>query len=199
MKNAFLIISVALTLAAVLPYIRDILRGTTKPNIVSWMTWTLLTGIATIAEISAHDYKTAIFTFSATLETLSIVLLGLRYGYAKYSKFDAICQIASLSGFLFWWLFSSPAAAVIAVVIIDFIGALPTVRHSYLAPAEETWSAFALACAGGIFVILALNSFNWASLTYPIYVVIINAAIVGTILKMRRTLLPKPKLQRARP
>ena len=185
MKNIFLVISLILTLGSVFPYIRDILKGSTKPNIVSWATWTLLTAVATIAEISAHEYRTAIFTSFAVIETLTIVLLGFKYGYAKYSKFDAVCQFASLSGFFFWWLFNTPAAAVIASVSIDFIGALPTVRHSYLKPGEETWSTFALAGLGGVFVLFALNSYTWTSLTYPIYIVIINFVFTGVIICRR--------------
>lgn len=42
------------------PYIIDIIRRRTKPNIVSWFTWTLLTGIALAASIAAHETK--IFT-----------------------------------------------------------------------------------------------------------------------------------------
>lgn len=188
MKYAFLVLSVVITVGSVVPYIRDILKGTTKPNIVSWLTWTMLTGVATIAELAAHQYRTAIFTSSAVLETLIIVLLGLRYGYAKYSKFDAICQIGTLVGFLLWWIFNSPTAAIIASVTIDFIGALPTVRHSFLAPGEETWSTYAMAGVGGLLAILALTSYNWASLTYPIYIVLINMVFVAVLISMKNKL-----------
>jgi len=75
MKVSFLAVSVVLTLAAVLPYLRDILRRTTKPNLVSWITWTLLTGVATIAELAAGEYVAAIFTGAATLEVLAVVVL----------------------------------------------------------------------------------------------------------------------------
>lgn len=182
MKTFLLILSVIITVASVIPYIRDILRGTTRPNIVSWITWTLLTLVATIAEFAAGEYITAIFTSAAVVETLLVVILGLKYGYAKYSKFDAICQIGALSGFAFWFLFNSPAAAVIAVVMIDFIGALPTVRHSWLQPNEETWLTFAMAAIGGLLAIFALTSYNWTSLTYAVYIVLINALITFVII-----------------
>ena len=69
MKNLLLVAASVITVASVIPYLRDILRGTTKTNIVSWLTWTILTVIATIAEIVAHEYTTAIFTSSAVAET----------------------------------------------------------------------------------------------------------------------------------
>ncbi len=182
MKTLFLIAASIITVASVVPYARDILKGTTKPNIVSWITWTLLTLVATIAEIAAHEYTTAIFTSSAVVETSIIVVLGLKYGYVKYTSFDWACQIGALSGFFFWWYFNSPAVAVIAAVTIDFIGALPTVVHSWTRPDEETWPTYALAGLGGLLAIFALTSYNWTSLTYAVYIVGINILIAGILI-----------------
>jgi hypothetical protein len=182
MKLIFLIFATVLTLVAVIPYIRDILKGTTKPNIVSWITWTLLTGIATAAEISSHEYVTAIFTASAVIETGIIVVLGLRHGYVKYSSFDVVCQIGAIVGIIAWQLFNSPAIGVIASVSIDFIGALPSIRHSWTNPQEETWLTFCLSSIGGAFAILALSEYNLVSLPYPLYIVAINIIFTAIII-----------------
>jgi hypothetical protein len=143
---------------------------------------TLLTAVATIAEFSAGEYRTAIFTSTAVLETLIIVLLGLKYGHTKYTPFDVICQVGALFGFVLWAIFNSPAAAVIFAVSIDFIGALPTIRHSWLKPGEETWITFAMAGAGGLLAIFARTSFNWTSLTYAVYIVLINIFISAILI-----------------
>src|SRR2546421_60415 len=112
MSLAFLLASSVVTLGAVVPYVRDVLAGRTKPNIASWTTWTLLFVVATFAEIGAGEYRTAFFTGSISLETALVALLGGRYAYAKYTRFDAACQAGALSGFLAWWLFDNPLAAV---------------------------------------------------------------------------------------
>ena len=184
MKDLILLLAAIVTIGSVVPYIRDILRGTTKPNIVSWITWTILTAIATVAEFAAGEYKTAIFTSSAVVETTLIVILGLKYGYAKYSRFDVVCQVSAVIGLILWWLFNNPALAVVASVTIDFIGALPTIRHSWLEPGEETWPTYAMAGLGGLLAIFALTSYNWTSLTYAIYIVLINL-VISTILISR--------------
>lgn len=187
MKNILLIAASIITVASVIPYLRDILRGTTKPNIVSWITWTLLTAIATVAEFAAHEYTTAIFTSSAVVETGLVVALGIKYGHTKYTRFDIACQVGALLGFVLWWLFNSPALAVVAVVSIDLIGALPTIRHSWLQPGEETWPAYALAGLGGLLALFALTAYNWTSLTYAVYIVLVNLMISSIlIVKGRR-------------
>ena len=187
MKDIFLVTASVLTVGCAIPYIRDILKGTTKPNIVSWLTWTILTSIATVAEFADGEYRTAIFTSAAVIETSLVVILGLKYGYAKWSKFDTICQIGAFSGFFFWWLFNSPAMAVISVATIDLLGALPTVRHSWLKPSEETWSAYAIASIGGVFAIASFHVYNWTSLTYAVYIVCINVLLVLILLRKHAT------------
>ncbi|HEX7368322.1 MAG TPA: hypothetical protein VF261_01545 [Candidatus Saccharimonadales bacterium] len=177
MKTVFLILAAVVTVGSVLPYVRDILKGSTKPNIVSWITWTLLTGVATAAEISAHEYVTAVFTGSAVVETGLVVVLGLRRGYVKYTSFDVVCQIAAIAGIILWQIFNSPTIGVVGAVVIDFVGALPTIRHSWQRPGEETWQTYALAGAGGALAIAALHDYNWVSLPYAVYIVLINAAL----------------------
>lgn len=181
MKSLFLVLSVIFIFASVTPYVIDILKGKTKPNIVSWLTWTMLTLAATIAEIAAKEYVTAIVTAASAASTLIIVLLGLYYGHAKYSTFDIVCQVGVILGFVLWYAFNSPLAAVLAALVIDFIGALPTVRHSWLKPHEETWVTFVISSIGALFAIFALNTYSLISLSYPIYLLIMNAIIAFVI------------------
>ncbi|MGH7241658.1 MAG: hypothetical protein ACREGB_05165 [Candidatus Saccharimonadales bacterium] len=185
MKTAFLVIATVLTVISVLPYIRDILRHRTRPNIVSWLTWSLLTGIATAAEVSAHEYITAIFTGAATFETAIVVLLGLHYGFVKYARFDIVCQLAAIVGIILWQVFDSPAVAVFGAVLIDLIGGLPTLKHAWLKPHEETWQTFALSGVGSVFGVLALHSYNWVSLPYILYLVLANSVLTLVIVLRR--------------
>lgn len=187
MRDAFLVLSVVITLLSVIPYLRDILRGTTKPNLVSWITWTLLTGIATAAELAAGEYIAAIFTSSAVIETGSVVVLGLvKRAYVRYTRFDVICQISAIIGIILWQLFDSPAVGVIASVTIDFVGALPTLLHCWQRPDEETWPTYALAGLAGLFAILALDTYNVVSLPYPIYIMLINFIMAAEVVARRR-------------
>ena len=186
MKDILLVLSAIVTIAAIIPYIRDILKGTTKPNIVSWITWTLLTGLATAALISAHEYRAAFFTSAAMIETGLVVVLGLRYGYVKYTRFDVLCQISAVVGLILWQVFNTPLLAVFASVTIDLIGALPTFRHSWQKPFEETWTTFAWSGIAALIALFALESYNWTSITYPVYIVFVNIFMSATILAARQ-------------
>lgn len=186
MKDILLLLSAVITISAVIPYIRDILKGKTKPNIVSWLTWTLLTGLATAALISANEYRAAFFTGAAGIATALVVILGLRHGYVKYTKFDVMCQLAAVVGLILWQIFNTPLIAVYAALTIDLIGALPTFKHSWQKPFEETWTTFAWSGFAALIALFAFESYSWTNLSYPVYIMLVNILMSATILTARQ-------------
>lgn len=186
MNNALAVAGGLIAIASVVPYILDILRHKTKPNIVSWFTWTVLTGVATAAAFAAHEPRTAILTLASTLCTGAVVVLGLRFGIAKFSLFDILCQVGAVIGLGLWIIFNSPTIGIVVPVTIDFVAALPTLHHAWTKPHEETWQTFLMAAVAPIFTLASLTSYTTASLLYPLYLLIVNPTIAGTILLSRR-------------
>jgi hypothetical protein len=168
------------------PYIVDIIKKKTRPNIVSWFTWELLILIGAFAALDAHEIRTAIITFADALQVGLILVLGLKYGYAKLTLFDVICQIGAIAGLVLWLIFNSPTIAIIATVTIDLIAALPTFRHSWQQPGEETWQTYFVGGIGAAFGIAALTSFTINSLAYPLYLFILGLSLAATIIISRR-------------
>lgn len=183
-------IGALLAVFSVAPYLYDIVKGRTKPNIVSWFTWTLLTSIVTAAALAAGEPRTALLSLASTICTASVVILGIKFGIAKFSRFDMICQVSAVVGLLLWLLFNSPAIAIIASVTIDFIALLPTLRHSWLQPYEETWQTFLIGTLAPLFTIASLTAYSIESLLFPFYIFLANGSITLCIL-YRRNLLQK--------
>lgn len=181
-KTLFIIISSLLTVACTLPYIIDVLRQKTKPRIVSWLNWSLLSAIAGAASFSDHQYAAAVLSFSATIETMIVVILGWKYGDRTIAKFDIYCQIAALIGLILWFVFNSPALAVIASVGIDLVATLPTLKHAWEKPYEETTITFALAGMAAVFTVAAAKEARITSLANPIYLIFINFLLAGILI-----------------
>ncbi len=181
MHALLIILSGIFTIGCAIPYAIQIIRGKTKPRIVSWFTWSLLTGIACAASFADRQYATGILLVFATLETLLIVILGLRHGDRHIERFDIVCQIAAFIGMVLWLVFNSPALAVIAAVTIDLIGALPTFKHAWQKPSEETAITFVMAGLGGLCTLLVVDSWKITAIMYPIYLVVVNAAQTAVI------------------
>jgi hypothetical protein len=186
MKNALAIIGGLIAAFSTVPYLIDIVRRKSKPNIVTWTTWTLLTAIATAAAFASHEPRTAILTLGSTICTGAVVILGIKYGIAKMSLFDGLCQAGAIAGLILWLLFNSPTITIAFSLSIDFIVMLPTLRHAWNKPQEETWQTFFIGVVSSIFTLASLSRFTFASLAFPIYLMLANSLIVATIINRRK-------------
>jgi hypothetical protein len=71
-------------------------------------------------------------------------------------------------------------------VMVDLIGVLPTLRHSWLEPKEETWQTFAIGTIAAVLTIISLDSHNINSLLYPGYLALVNGVIVAVVVLRRK-------------
>lgn len=186
MRDSLLIIGPVLNVLCIIPYLVSMVRGNTKPNIATWLTWTILTGIGAAAVIVSDGWGEALLPAGASLVTLSVVLLGLKYGYAEYGKFDITCQILAIVGLSMWFIFNSPLVGLIAVIVIDAIAGLPTIRHGWRKPFEETWQTFAIGSAASFITFLGLTELTITNIAFPIYLSLANGIIAAAIILGRR-------------
>jgi hypothetical protein len=176
-----LTITSILTFVSVWPYMYDIVRGRTKPRIVSWLNWSLLTGIAAFASLSAHEYTSAVVTGASSLETIGVAILAIRCGDKKIERLDVLCQIGAVVGLVLWFAFDSPLIALYATLIIDFTVALPTYRHCWYRPWEETPSAYYLCATGFFLAIFTVHNHTLAGYAFPVYLFLANSIMTSVL------------------
>lgn len=181
MKTIFIVVSSILAIVNILPYIRDVYHRKTKPRIISWFNWTVLTAIASAASFSDRQYASAILTLLASIETLTVVILGWRFGDKRFALFDIGCQVAAGTGLILWLIFNTPAIAIIATIGIDFIVSLPTIKHAWEKPQEETAITFLLGSLAAAFTFMAANNHKITAIAFPLYLVTANFFIAAII------------------
>lgn len=169
-----------------MPYILDTLRGKTRPNIVTWATWGTLGAITTFAVLSEHAIQTAIFAGAVTIACYGTALASLRYGFKRYTMLDAICQVLAIIGIILWRMTDQPSLAVLFVIISDLIGAVPTYRHIWLEPHEETLSTFVMYLVAELILLASLSSFRFIAAGYPVYMALNSISLIGLILFCRQ-------------
>ena len=180
-----IILSSIFTIASAIPYLIDIVRGKTKPKVVTWLVWSSVTAISGAASFVDGQYPAAILLLFATLQALSIVIFGWTRGVKKLERLDIVCLVGALVGIVLWQLFDSPAIAVIATIIIDLVGGIPTFVHSWKKPREETWITFMLMAMGGICTLIVVTDWRVTAFAYPLYLVLLNLSYVTIILGRR--------------
>lgn len=175
------IISGILSLLGGAAYVRDIFKGTTKPNSVSWFGWLLLTGLASSAQFASGASLSLIFVLAETLKVAIILLLSLKYGVRKYTNVDKACLILGVLGIILWRLTDQPVIAIFLAIFADVIFSYPIILKSIYKPNSETASLFILGAIGALFSVASTKIYDLPNLLYPAYLFIINA-MIGLVL-----------------
>lgn len=174
-----------LSLVAFIPYIVATVKGKNKPNRATWIIWGLV-GFVLLASYKTAGATHAIWPSVANvLGMVLIIILSFKYGEGGFNVLDGGCLTAALTGLFFWWYFQSPLPALYLSVGIDLIGAIPTLKKSYLNPAGEDWLTWILFWAANILNLFAIEKWNLAMALYPLYLFLISGAMV-VILTARR-------------
>lgn len=174
------IVALVFNIAGYVPYIRDIFRGIVKPQRITWGIWTILTTIAAVNQIKNGGGFSAYFFVSTCLLVAATFVLSLKFGMGGASMLDKICLGLAIGLFVYWATLHDTRLSTLIAVIIDGVGALPTVVKTYHRPETETYPQWVLAGLGGLLTILAVPRLDWVLLIYPAYVFVMNGAIVGT-------------------
>jgi hypothetical protein len=181
--NPFIFASGFIELTSTWPYLRDQIREKTKPAIVSWGTWFILSSLTALASYSAGAIAAAILSVAIAIECLLVVLISIGKWNFQYSFFDFLCQLGALVGVVAWYLSNDPVIALVIFVISDAIGAIPTLRHAWKYPHEETVYTYSLSMAGNSFAAASAINFSFTELLVPLYLLALNATLSTVIIQ----------------
>ena len=171
-----------LPLIAIIPYIKDILHGTTRPNIVSYSLWAFLLLIAILAQVSAGASWSVLMVVGDFIGTCIIVAFCLfGYGYSKYGLLEWICLSLAAVAIVLWYLTKQPLVAIlfavlaVLAVLADLMAAIPTLVKSY----RDSWSelpvTYFIIALGSLCAILSTTIINPANLIFPVYLLLVNS------------------------
>jgi hypothetical protein len=180
-------LAVLITLFSAVIYIKEMLGGTTRPNIVSWSLWCLIQAIFAAAQFSAGASLSIVLPIVEVLTVGLVVGLGLfGYGYKKYRPLDFVCLALALLAIVLWQVTNDPIVALWMSVCADFIAAIPTLFKAFRDPKSETPMPYFLVAISAIAAAFASNVIDVPNLLWPAYIFAINAATVGLILLGKR-------------
>ena len=178
-------------IANTIPYIRDILRGTTRPHRGTWLIWAILAVIACLSQRAAGASWSMIMTATQAILTAVVVVLATRYGQGGIDRRDVSLIAIAAAGVAGGVLASQPAVAIACVIAADLTALAMMTPKAYSDPHSETLTTYALASVGGALAASAVDTPDPCVLAYPIYYCIINA-VTAILLHRRRAALIEP-------
>lgn len=173
-------------IAGYLPYVRDILKGTTKPHPFTYLIWALIGGITFIAQLANSAGPGAWAMGIPVLFGIAIAALSIKKGERTLTRRDWLCLAGALVAIVIWRLTSDAFYAVLIVIVINTLAFIPTFRKAYWKPREETASSYALGVLRSLISIPALVAFNAVTLLPLVHHILINVIFVAMLLIRRR-------------
>jgi hypothetical protein len=169
-----------------IPYIRDVLKGTTRPHLFTWLVWSLMTSMAFLAQVIGGGGPGAWVTGCVAALATVVFVLSISHGETRRTRLDWLslggCGIAAIA----WLLTSDPTLSVVLVTAIDATAFAPTLRKSWMKPREETLVTHALSMIKHGLSIIALTRLSIVTGLYPATLLVMNVFLVTLLVTRRR-------------
>ena len=122
-------VGVVINLAGSLWYLKNIIWGNTKPNLVSWSIWTLAPFIGVFFQIKAGAGLSILSVFMAGFSSLLVVILSLirKNALWKVSRFDIYCGLISLMALFLYIVTHNLSVSILFAIIADCLAYIPTI------------------------------------------------------------------------
>lgn len=177
-----------LSLIDPVPYVRDVLRGSTRPHRGTWCVWSVLGIVAFFSQWGGGGGWSLVMVGIQAVSMTMVFALSIRRGVGGLAGIDLTLIGVAIVGILGWQVSDEPLVAVVCVVVADLAGALMMLPKTWRDPGSETLSTFALAGASGVLAALAEGPAGLTLLLYPVYFGVINALTAGIIVARTRAL-----------
>jgi hypothetical protein len=174
--------------ADTLPYVRDTLRGATRPHRGTWLIWGVLGVVVCLSQRADGASWSLVMAGTQAVLTVLVFLLAIRRGEGGVSRIDAVMIAVAAGGVTGWILADEPLVATLCVVAADAVGVALMVPKTYRDPDSETLITFALASLCGILAAAAVATPDASLLLYPAYYCLANA-FVALLIVWRRAVI----------
>lgn len=174
--------------ADTIPYVRDTLRGATRPHRGTWFIWGALAIVVCLSQRADGASWSLIMAGVQAALTSLIFMLAIRRGEGGIEPSELLMVAVAIGGVIGWMIADEPIVATVCVVAADILGAVMMAPKTYRDPHSETLSTFAFASLGGALAAGSVGALDPALLLYPVYYCVVNAAIAILIAYRRGVL-----------
>jgi hypothetical protein len=161
-------------------YLRDTLRGTTKPNRVTWLLWAVAPLLAAAVELDEGVGLRTLPTFMVGFMPL-LVFIGSFYNPAsvwKIRRVDYACGAMSVVGTVTWLVTRNGILAISAAIAADFMAGIPTLTKSWTHPETETVHTYVGAVISMLIVLLTIENWTFDVAAFPAFIVFMGSVEV---------------------
>ncbi len=187
-KSVLSTVAIAMMIIGYIPYLRDTIKGTTKPHVFSWVIGMVISFIAFGLQIQEKSGPASFVTLSAAIISSVIVFYAFKNKDKDITKWDYICLLLSAASLVAWLIVKQPVLSMIFVILTETISFIPTIRKSWKKPYTETLSSYATNFFRFIVALLALNKYTFVAIGYPLTWLLLNGGFATLLIYRRKRL-----------
>jgi len=168
-------------------YIKNIIFGQTRPNLVSWFMWMLAPFIGVFLMLRAGAGLSVLPVFMAGFGPLLVLLLSIfrKNSYWKITPFDLFCGILSMIALVIYIFTHNLGISILFVILSDGLAAIPTIIKCWKFPETETGLIYITGIISNIFGLFTIKDWVFSIYSLSLYFVFINIIIVSFIYRKK--------------
>lgn len=178
-------VAVLMVFIGYVPYLRDCIKGKTKPHMFSWLVGMIISFIAFGLQIQDKAGPGAFVTLSAAIISAVILLFAIKNKDKDITQSDFIALLLSIGALIFWLVAKDPVVSTVFVIFAEALSFLPTVRKSWNAPYSETLSSYVINFIRFSIAIIALQNYSFVSVGYPATWLVLNGLFALILINRR--------------
>ena len=157
-------------------YLYETIRGTAKPNRITWLLWGIFPMITFFAQQSNGVGLISWVSFISGAIPIVILFVSLfnDKAYWKTQNIDYICMFLAVIGISMWAITANSNLAIAFSILAGIFAGIPTYIKGYRHPESESWIAYAISTIGFLFTILTIQKWTFANYAFVIHLTLGN-------------------------
>ena len=187
MIKYIVIIGAIVQLYGIFFYIKETLRGDTKPNKVTWLMWSVAPLIATAAGLADGVSWAVLPVFMSGFGPLLVFLASFinPNAYWKLERLDYICGFLSVLALILWVITKEPIVAIVFAMASDAAAAVPTLIKCWKHPETESDIAYSTGLFNSLTSFAAIRAWAFSEYAFAMYLVIMNSLLFSAINRIK--------------
>ncbi len=180
-------IGVTISLIGHLLYIRSIINGYSKPNLVSWVVWMIAPFIGVFFQLKAGATLSVLPVFMAGFGPLIIITTALLVKNAiwKVKSFDIYCGALSVVALLVYLWTNNLGISILFAILSDALAFIPTMVKAWSFPYTESPHAYLWSIFSNTLGLLIINNWVFTIYSFSVYLILANIIMVSIIYRKK--------------
>lgn len=189
-KYLFLVLSGIATFFSYFIYFRSIIKWESKPHVISWFIWWLISFVIFSIQIYDNAWIWAFNIWFVAFLCFLIALISLKKWSTKINRADYISLAFWVLSIILWIFSNNPFFSVILLILVDIFWFIPTILKSIKKPFEETEVAYFLAWGWYLMSIFAMENISFLTVWFVIVSCFFNLFLASIIFFRKKALKP---------